>query len=112
MAEHLPASWFIPAVEAVQSDRVRRQAMDAMASVMDRVDAIATPPFAGDLLPITNATGHPTLVMPTTTDGRNPAGAFTFIGRLFDEGTLVRLGRCLESLQGPGPLRPPIGIDS
>ncbi len=105
-------SWFIPAVEAVQSDRVRRQAMDAMASVMDRVDALATPPFAGDLLLITNATGHPTLVMPTTIDGRTPAGAFTFIGRLFDEGTLIRLGRCLESAQGSGPLRPPIGVDA
>ena len=101
-------SWFIPAVEAVQADRVRRQAMNAMASIMDSVDAIAVPPFAGDLLLVTNATGHPTLVLPTTTDGTTPDGAFTLIGRLFDEGTLVRLGRSIESSFGKAPLRPPL----
>ena len=101
-------SWFIPAVEAVQADRVRRQAMQAMASIMDSVDAIAVPPFAGDLLLVTNATGHPTLVLPTTADGDTPDGAFTLIGRLFDEGTLVRLGRSIESSFGSSPLRPPL----
>lgn len=101
-------SWFIPAVEAVQSDRVRRLAMNAMADVMDRVDAIAIPPFAGDMLLVTNATGHPTIVVPTSDDGRTPAGGFTFIGRLFDEGTLVRLGRSVEEAMTPSPLRPPL----
>ena len=101
-------SWFIPAVEAVQSDRVRRLAMNAMAEVMDQVDALAVPPFAGGLLLTTNATGHPTLVMPTSKDGRTPAGGFTFIGRLFDEGTLVRLGRAVEQAMTPRTLRPPL----
>ncbi|MDG2133318.1 MAG: amidase [Phycisphaerales bacterium] len=88
-------AWFIPAVEAVQADRVRRQAMDVMADVMDRVDALATPAFAANLLLITNATGHPTLVQPIAFDDGRPHG-FTIIGRLFDEGTLCRLGRELE----------------
>ena len=88
-------AWFIPAVEAVQADRIRRQAMDMMAGVMDRVDALATPAFAANLLLITNATGHPTLVQPIAFDGESPHG-FTLIGRLFDEGTLCRLGRELE----------------
>jgi len=88
-------AWFIPAVEAVQADRVRRQTMDVMADVMDRVDALATPAFAADLLLITNATGHPTLVQPIAIDDGRPHG-FTLIGRLFDEGTLCRLGRELE----------------
>ena len=101
-------SWFIPAVEAVQSDRVRRQAMDGMAGIMDTVDALALPPFAAGLLLITNATGHPTLVLPTSENGRSPAGGFTFIGRLFDEGTLVRLGRSVEEALIPRTLRPPL----
>jgi Asp-tRNA(Asn)/Glu-tRNA(Gln) amidotransferase A subunit family amidase len=82
-------------VEAVQADRVRRQAMDMMADVMDRVDALVTPAFAANLLLITNATGHPTLVQPISFDDGRPHG-LTLIGRLFDEGTLLRLGRELE----------------
>ena len=100
-------SWFIPAVEAVQSDRIRRMAMNAMAEVMEKVDALALPPFAAGLLLITNATGHPTLVLPTSEDGRHPAGGFTFIGRLFDEGTIIRLGRSVERKMTPDALRPP-----
>ncbi|MDA0294526.1 MAG: amidase [Planctomycetota bacterium] len=88
-------SWFIPAIEAVQADRVRRQVMDAMARIMDTVDALATPAFAANLLLITNATGHPTLVQPIVFDEGRPHG-FTLIGRLFDEGTICRLGRELE----------------
>ncbi|MBC02165.1 MAG: amidase [Phycisphaerae bacterium] len=102
-------SWFIPAVEAVQSDRVRRMAMNAMAEVMEKVDALALPPFAAGLLLITNATGHPTLVLPTSEDGSTPSGGFTFIGRLFDEGTLIRLGRSVEQGLSPRTLRPPLG---
>ena len=88
-------SWFIPAIELVQADRVRRQVMDAMAQIMDTVDALATPAFAANLLLITNATGHPTLVQPIVFDEGRPHG-FTLIGRLFDEGTICRLGRELE----------------
>ena len=89
-------SWFIPAIELVQADRVRRQVMDAMAEIMDTVDALATPAFAANLLLITNATGHPALVQPIAFDDGRPHG-FTLIGRLFDEGTICRLGRALEA---------------
>ena len=100
-------SWFIPAIEAVQADRVRRQAMQAMATIMSEVDAIATPAFAANLLLVTNATGHPTLVQPTSFDEGRPHG-FTLIGRLFDEGTLIRLGRVLESAFAVSERRPPL----
>ena len=63
---------------------------------MENVDALATPAFAANLLLITNATGHPTLCQPTTIDQGAPHG-FTLIGRLFDEGTICRLGHALES---------------
>ena len=103
----LRRSGFIPAIEAVQADRVRRQAMNAMATIMDGVDALATPAFAANLLLITNATGHPTLVQPTSFADDRPQG-FTLIGRLFDEGTLIRLGRVLESAYGVSEQRPPL----
>ena len=100
-------SWFIPAVEAVQSDRVRRQVMEGMAGIMDGVDALVTPPFAANLLLITNATGHPSLVQPVGLDDAGRPEGVTFIGRLFDEGTLCRLGRCLEPDFGLSDRRPP-----
>ena len=98
-------SWFIPAVEVVQADRVRRQVMDAMSTIMSGVDALATPAFAANLLLITNATGHPSLVLPTNLRDNSPHG-FTLIGRLFDEGTLCRLGRTLEDAANLGGTHP------
>lgn len=89
-------SWFIPAVELVQADRVRRQVMNGMADIFDSVDALAAPSFAANLLLITNSTGHPALVQPIAVEGGQPHG-FTLIGRLFDEGTICRLGQALES---------------
>lgn len=89
-------SWLIPAIELVQADRVRRQVMNGMADIFNSVDALAAPSFAANLLLITNATGHPALVQPIAINGGQPHG-FTLIGRLFDEGTLCRLGQVLES---------------
>ena len=89
-------SWFIPAVELVQASRVRRQVMETMESFMnDRFDAIVCPPFT-DLLLITNATGHPSVVVRRGFTGEGRPESVTLIGRLFDEGTLCRLGRALE----------------
>ena len=69
---------------------LRRLAIAAAAGTL-----ACTPAFAANLLLITNATGHPTLCQPTTIDKGAPHG-FTLIGRLFDEGTICRLGRVIE----------------
>lgn len=90
-------SWFIPATELIQASRVRRQVMDVMHEFMNTdIDAIICPAFAANLLLITNATGHPSLVLRTGfKDDGSPTGT-TLIGRLFDEGTLCRIGHALE----------------
>jgi len=98
-------SWFVPAIEHVQAQRIRRRIMDAMADILQDVDALATPAFAANLLLITNGTGHPALVLPTAFQGNQPHG-FTLIGRLFDEGTLCRLGCALESRCGVSQRHP------
>ena len=103
-------NWFIPATELVQSSRVRRQVMDVMQAFMNDgdpgIDAIMCPSFAANLLLITNATGHPSLVMRSGfTDEGRPTGT-TLIGRLFDEGTLCRIGRALEERLDVADRRP------
>ena len=58
-------------------------------------DAFLTPSFS-DLLLTTNGTGHPALVLRTGMHNSKPVGT-TLIGRLFDEGTICRLGLAIES---------------
>jgi Asp-tRNA(Asn)/Glu-tRNA(Gln) amidotransferase A subunit family amidase len=89
-------SWFIPAVEYVQADRFRRQCMQMMAPIFDRVDVIIAPSFAANLLLITNNTGHPSLTLRTGFKDNGTPHGITLIGRLFDEGTLCVLGRAIE----------------
>jgi Asp-tRNA(Asn)/Glu-tRNA(Gln) amidotransferase A subunit family amidase len=90
-------SWFIPAPEYVQLQRFRRQVMDVYARIMDTVDAIMTPPFAGGTLISTNCTGHPAIACPIGTGKDKLPRVLVLIGHLYDEGTLLRLGHQLQS---------------
>lgn len=94
-------SWFIPAIELVQASRVRRQVMDIMHTFMSAensgIDAILCPAFAANLLLITNSTGHPSLVFRSGFSEKGRPTGTTLIGRLFDEGTLCRIGIAIEN---------------
>jgi len=88
------------------------------------VSLLCAPSFAGPLLVLTNFTGHPSLTVrvglfdaPTRTElgypiapldptrTRAPHG-ITLWGRLFDEATLIRTGRALESALAVAGERP------
>lgn len=119
---------FLSAVDLVQAERLRRRTMEIMHRVFASVDALVGPSFAGSMLTITNMTGHPSLTLPVGFEERAPLGqeadaprpadapplgpktrmprGLTLWGRLFDEGTLARLGIALESELGLA-LRPP-----
>lgn len=126
--EAWPNQWrlarFIPAVDLVQADRLRRRACEAMQALLQRSGAaLLVAPSFGDLLTITNYTGHPSLTLrtglvqsPTRSlwgaPGPGPAHrvphGITLWGRLFDEATLVRVGRALEQSLAVWQLRPPL----
>jgi Asp-tRNA(Asn)/Glu-tRNA(Gln) amidotransferase A subunit family amidase len=111
-------SRFISAVDFVQSDRMRRKVAIEMARVFSEVDLLLVPSLRDEILTITNFTGHPSLTLRAgfvhvtearsdwAPDPANPMPKFspprrvphgvTLIGRLFDEGTLVRAGMALE----------------
>ena len=72
----------------------------------DEFDVFLTPSFS-DLLLITNGTGHPAIVLRTGMREGKPVGT-TLIGRLFDEGTLCRVGMSIESALGVADVRPPL----
>ena len=99
---------FVPAVEYVQLQRLRRRSMEAMRDAFHGVDAIVAPGIGHTLLLASNATGHPSLTLPVGFREDGTPAAITLHGRLFDEGTLCRIGIALESELGLGDLRPPV----
>ncbi|HTJ24099.1 MAG TPA: amidase [Gemmatimonadaceae bacterium] len=137
MKVQVPDAWpnifrearFLSAVDFVQADRFRRKVAMEMARVMTSVDLLLVPSLRDEMLVITNFTGHPSLTLRTgfvqvsearsdwAPDPNNPLPKFspprrvphgvTLIGRLFDEGTIVRAGIAIERAAGVANERPP-----
>ena len=113
-------SWFLPAIELVQAERVRRRFMEWMREALAGVDALVMPPFAGGMLVATNATGHPALALRARDPRRARAGdasgkvepgptSIALVGHPFDEATLVAAGAALEARLGVAGIRPDLG---
>ena len=96
-----PASFrqarFIPAVEYLQANRVRTLVMEQMAETMKQVDVFITPTSLGNVLLLTNLTGHPAVVLPAGFLETGPrAGtpvSISFIGQLYGEAELLRVAK-------------------
>ena len=100
-----------------------------MARIMSEVDLLIVPSLRDEMLTISNNTGHPSLTLRTgfveVAEARsdwapNPAKPLpkfspprrvphgvTLIGRLFDEGTIARVGLALEKQARVVGERPP-----
>jgi len=120
---------FLSAVDFVQADRLRRKVAQEMARLFAEVDLLLVPSLRDEMLTITNFTGHPSLTlragfvevskarsdwapdpnnpMPTFSPPRRVPHGVTWIGRLFDEGTLASVGLALEHAFGVVDERPP-----
>ncbi len=126
MKVQVPDAWpnlfrearFLSAVDFVQGDRMRRRVAMEMARVMSGVDLLLVPSLRDEMLTISNFTGHPSLTLragfvnvaqarsdwapdpkhplPTFNPPRRVPHGVTLIGRLFDEGTIVRVGLAME----------------
>jgi Asp-tRNA(Asn)/Glu-tRNA(Gln) amidotransferase A subunit family amidase len=123
-------SRFLSAVDFVQTDRFRRKVAQEMARIFSQVDLLLVPSLRDEILTITNHTGHPSLTMRAgfvevsearsdwAPDPKNPIPKFspprrvphgiTLIGRLFEEGTLGRVGVALERAFNVVQERPPL----
>lgn len=109
---------FLSAVDFVQTDRLRRMFAMEMARILSSVDLLLVPSLRDEILTITNFTGQPSLTLRAgfveTSDARSdwapdpahplphfptprrvPHGV-TLIGRIFDEGTIARVGLAME----------------
>ncbi|MBM7116189.1 amidase [Archangium primigenium] len=122
-------SRYLSAVDFVQADRLRRKVAQEMTRVMGEVDLLLVPSLREEMLTLSNHTGHPSLTvrtgfvevsqarsdwapnpakpLPTFSPPRRVPHGVTLIGRLFDEGTLGRVGMALEKASGVADARPP-----
>jgi len=120
---------FLSAVDFVQTDRFRRKVAEEMARLFSQVDVLLVPSLRDEMLVISNNTGHPSLTLRAgfvevsqarsdwAPDPKNPPPKFspprrvphgiTLIGRLFEEGTLGRVGISLERAFAVAAERPP-----
>ncbi len=111
-------SRFLSAVDFVQADRLRRRVAVEMARIFSEVDVLLVPSLRSEMLTAGNFTGHPSLTLRAgfvqatgarsdwAPDPKNPLPTFdpprrvphgvTLVGRLFDEGTIGRVGLALE----------------
>jgi Asp-tRNA(Asn)/Glu-tRNA(Gln) amidotransferase A subunit family amidase len=100
-----------------------------MARIMGEVDLLLVPSLRDEMLNISNFTGHPSLTLrtgfvevaqarsdwapdpahplPTFSPPRRVPHGVTLIGRLFEEGTIGRVGLAMEQAAGVAAERPP-----
>ena len=121
-------SRYYSAVDFVQADRIRRRFAQELAKLFTQVDVMLVPSLRDEMLTTTNFTGHPSVTLRTgfvnvsearsdwAPDPKHPLPKFatprrvphgvTLIGRLFDEGTIARVGTALERSAGVAGERP------
>ncbi|MEQ9438283.1 MAG: amidase [Cyclobacteriaceae bacterium] len=92
----LRQSRFIPAVEYIQANRYRYQLIQAMDSLMQQYDVIVSPTRGFRQLLITNMTGHPVVVVPNGFDEKGHPQSITFIGKLYDEATILEVAHAYQ----------------
>jgi Asp-tRNA(Asn)/Glu-tRNA(Gln) amidotransferase A subunit family amidase len=102
------ASRFIPAVEYIQANRLRTMLIDRMDEVMKDVDVYVSPSFEGDNLLLTNLTGHPCVVLPNGFNEDGEPTSITFIGRLYDEATLIAVAKKYQDATDFHEKHPPL----
>jgi Asp-tRNA(Asn)/Glu-tRNA(Gln) amidotransferase A subunit family amidase len=87
---------FIPAVEYINACRLRYSIMQKVDPFIQQFDIIIAPPETGDQLAITNLTGHPSITLPNGFNTDGTPTSITFIGRLFDEETLLAFTKAYQ----------------
>lgn len=89
-------SRLIPAVEYIQANRVRTLVMGEMAKLMNEVDVFVTPSYGGNVLLLTNLTGHPAVVVPNGFNEEGTPTSVSFIGNLYAESATLSVAKAFQ----------------
>lgn len=107
-ANSLRQARLIPAVEYLQANRQRRQLIEEVNQLFKNYDVIIAPTFRGRQLLITNLTGHPVISVPNGFDKRGRPTSLTFIGNLYDEGSILAMAKAFQSATDYDEKHPPL----
>ncbi len=100
------AARFIPAVEYINANRLRSKMMVEIGDILRGYDCVIMPSFEGDILPITNLTGHPVVVMPNGFQNNHPT-SISFLGNLFDDATILAVAKAFQDATDFEDVHPP-----
>lgn len=100
------SSRFIPAVEYIQANRLRYILIQEMEKI--DTDLYIAPSFGGNNLLLTNLTGHPCVVLPNGKDDEGNLGSISFIGRLYDEATILSVAEQYQRATAFDEEHPPL----
>lgn len=100
----------IPAVEYINAQRHRYLLMQKVNALISQYDVIICPTRgSGNQTAITNLTGHPVVCVPTGFDKRtNLPTSITFIGKLYDEASILRLAKAYQDATPWEEMHPPM----
>ena len=89
------SSRFIPAVEYLQAQRVRNLLIEQLDTQLKGLSAYIAPSFSANLV-ITNLTGQPAIAIPNGFTAAGLPTTITFMGQLYEEGTLLALAKAYQ----------------
>ncbi len=90
------SSRFIPAVEYIQANRARYVLLQEMGKLLKEIDVYVAPSFGGNNLLLTNLSGHPCVVLPNGFNQKGSPTSISFIGRLYNEATLLAVAKAYQ----------------
>ncbi len=100
---------YITAVEYIQANRIRHDLIEDFHSRMKEFDVIVTPSFnGGNQLLTTNLTGQPVVVVPNGFKDSGSPTSISFLGNLFDEGTILAVAAAYQEATPFNKKRPRI----
>ncbi|MEQ9426272.1 MAG: amidase [Cyclobacteriaceae bacterium] len=104
MVRQIKRSWpnqfrqarFVPAVEYINANRLRRQLIEELNQLFSEFDMIVAPSFRGNQLLFTNLTGHPCVVLPNSFERNGKPTSITFLGNLYEEDKILAVARLYQ----------------
>ncbi len=98
---------YITAVEYIQANRIRHDLIEDYHNRLKDFDVVVTPSLqGGNQLLATNLTGHPVVVVPNGFKDSGSPTSISFLGKLFDEGSILAVAAAYQEATSFNKKRP------
>ncbi len=107
-ANSLRQSRFIPAVEYLQANRLRKILIEQFNEMILAYDFVVSPTYGRHVSMATNLTGHPAISIPNGFTKEGHPTSITLIGNLYDEGPLLEAAYLFQDVTAFDDTFPPL----